>query len=28
VADQVGGRRRPVFGLRAGTLGPGRWRDG
>jgi hypothetical protein len=27
VADQVGGRRRPVFGLRAGTLGPGRRRD-
>jgi len=24
----VGGRRRPVFGLRPGTLGPGRWRDG
>jgi site-specific recombinase XerC len=24
VADQVDGRRRPVFGPRAGTLGPGR----
>jgi len=27
-ADQVGDRRRPVFGPRAGTPGPGRRRDG